>query len=82
MSFKVGDRVVATQNVIDFYSTTGISGTVIDVTPIGENDPIPYLVEFDSGVGGHNGGINGAYGKDGHCLYCGKDDLKLEETQC
>ena len=55
MSFNIGDRVICTTRVADYYDTENISGTVVTL------DGFSCGVVFDVNVNGHS--------LDGLCLY-------------
>ena len=67
---KVGDRVECVKE--NRYADTEEEGVVIDIG----NSCMPYLIEWDNYVGGHNG--NGK-GKDGYCEWVAEGNIKVIE---
>ena len=76
--YKIGDRVVAIEEVGYHDGVKGVKGTIIDFDPIYRD----YLVEFDDYINGHDGNaMMFKKGKSGHCWWCDGDDIsKIKET--
>lgn len=74
--FRVGDRVRAI-DMVGELKVKDACGEIILIDTAGK----PYLVEFDSDIGGHNGNTELINGKRGHCWWCTENELKLEEKK-
>jgi hypothetical protein len=73
-NFRIGDKVITTKSV-DLQKT--IQGKIIEIKHEHETHQ-DYLIEFNSFMGGHDGG---GIGRDGYCWWVREQDIELLEKR-